>query len=281
LGRRYYSSRKGASSLTLEQLYSKLISLFSLFRKNDYFRGRAGITDTDDIPDGIRHEAAVALTFELFPLAEWAEPDVTEDHIFDALEFLHDYASKPDGWVKKHTDSGYYYYDYENYDDEAGRLEFRQKCNGFLADYKSGYEMADDGTIQSRGADGLQHILNADIIPFDEANVDSKVRRAISKWKGRHVTEADRLACIRELADVFEWLKKAKGLTSVLDRKDEDAIFDIANRFAIRHHNPDQKGNYDKPIWYSWVFHFYLATYHASVRLLLKKRTHATSAVKS
>jgi len=48
-------------------------------------------------------------------------------------------------------------------------------------------------------------------------------------------------------------------------------IFDLANNFAIRHHNPTQKSNYDKTIWYSWMFHFYLATYHAVIRLLIKK----------
>jgi len=101
--------------------------------------------------------------------------------------------------------------------------------------------------------------------------VDSKVRRAIAKWKGRHVTPADKKESIRELADVFEWLKKTKRLAAVLEGKDESAIFDLANNFAIRHHDPKQKVNYDLAIWYSWMFHFYLATYHATVRLLIKK----------
>jgi hypothetical protein len=82
---------------------------------------------------------------------------------------------------------------------------------------------------------------------------------------------SERKEAIRELADVFEWLKKTRDLGSVLDGKDESAIFDIANNFAIRHHNPKQKANYDRAIWYSWIFHFYLATYHAAIRLLVKK----------
>jgi hypothetical protein len=67
--------------------------------------------------------------------------------------------------------------------------------------------------------------------------------------------------------------KQANGaeIGTVLDGKDESAIFDLANNFAIRHHNPNQKANYDRAIWYSWIFHFYLATYHAAVRLLIKK----------
>ena len=29
--------------------------------------------------------------------------------------------------------------------------------------------------------------------------------------------------------------------------------FDIANNFAIRHHDPKQKTNYDQTIWYAWI----------------------------
>jgi hypothetical protein len=269
--RRYYSSRKkGLGSLTIEQLYSKLQNVYILFRDKDYFKGSAGITATE-VPDSIKCEAAVVLTFQPFPIAEWTKPDITEDHIFDAIEFLYDHVSKPGVLVSMTTDSNWQYYDYDGYDNEAGRSEFRRKVNSFLADYKSGYELAEDGTIQTLGTDGLQHILNAEITPYDEANVDSKVRRAIAKWKSRHVTPADKKESIRELADVFEWLKKTKHLAAVLDGKDESAIVDLANNFAIRHHDPGQKGNYDSAIWYSWIFHFYLATYHAAVRLLIKK----------
>jgi hypothetical protein len=168
------------------------------------------------------------------------------------------------------TDSNYSYQDYASYDERAGRAEFRERCNVFLADYKTGYELTEDGTILALGTGGLQYILDAQIVPYDEINVDSKVRGAIIKWRNRHLSLDERKEAIRELADVFEWLKKAKNLSTVLDRKDESAIFDIANNFAIRHHEPKQKSNYDQGIWYSWIFHFYLATYHASVRLLMK-----------
>ena len=131
--------------------------------------------------------------------------------------------------------------------------------------------MTEQGLVLALGAGGLQHILSAEIVPYDEANVDSKVRNAIAKWRNRHLALSDKRDAIRELADVFEWLKKTKNLAAVLDGKDESAIFDLANNFAIRHHNPKQKSNYDRAIWYSWIFHFYLATYHASIRLLIKR----------
>jgi hypothetical protein len=270
MSRRYYSSRKGAENLTLPQLYSKLQSVYTLYRDRDYLKGSAGITKME-VPDLIKRESEVALTFQLFPIAKWSETDVTEDHIFDAIEFLYDYVSKPGNWVSMTTETNFQYYDYDGYDVEAGRSDFRKKVNSFLVSYKSGYELSDDGTIETCGADGLQHILGAEIIPYDEANVDNRIHRAIAKWKGRHATLADKKEAIRELADVFEWLKKTKGLAQVLNRKDESALFDIANNFSIRHHNPEQKGEYDTAIWYSWIFHFYLATYHAAVRLLIKR----------
>ncbi|MCJ7484689.1 MAG: hypothetical protein MUQ25_00785 [Candidatus Aminicenantes bacterium] len=270
LPRRYYSSRTKPRSLTLEELYSKLQNLYLLFRDRDYFKARSGITQYN-LPDAITREAAIALTFQPFPIEGWSREDIAEDKIFDVFEFLYDRISKPEGWAWHTSDSGHNFEDYVGYDDEKGQEEFRKKVNAFLIDYKNGFELTEDGDVLASGEDGLQHILGADIIPYDEANVDSRVRNAIAKWRKRHLLISEKREAIHELADVFEWLKKTKRLGAVLDKKDESAIFDIANNFAIRHHNPRQKTEYDPAIWFSWMFHFYLATYHAVIRLLLRE----------
>ena len=270
MARRYYSSRTKPGRLTLGELYRKFANLYLLFRNRDFFKGKARITKID-LPDEIKHEAAIALTFQPFPIEKWPEEELAEDNVFDALEFLYDHVSKPGDLVRMTHDAGFQYDDYDGYDDEAGQEEFRNKANTFLADYKTGFELTKDGTVLAMGTEGLQHILDAEIIPFDEKNVDSKVRNAIAKWRNRHLSQSEKKEAIRELADVFEWLKKTKKLETVLDRKDESAIFEIANQFGIRHHDPKQKTNYDPTIWYSWIFHFYLATYHAAIRLLIKR----------
>jgi hypothetical protein len=270
MARRYYSSRNQLKSLTTDGVYWKLQHLYLLFRDRDYFKHKASITQRD-VPDWIQHEAGVALDFQPFPITKWTTETITEDHVFDAIEFLYDHVSRPGNWDAIDTGDGYPYYDWTEYDDEAGRAEFREKANAFLCDYESGFELTADGTILALGADGLQHILDAEIIPFDEANVDSKVRDAIKKWRNRHLDSVEKRKAIRELADVFEWLKKTQKLQQVLSRKDESALFEIANNFAIRHHDPNQKSNYDQSIWYSWIFHFYLATYHAVIRSLIKQ----------
>jgi len=272
----YRSARLGKHSLTVTQLYDRLQNVYRYFVERDYFK-EAGIT-TDELSFQLKCKAGALLPFELFPIFSWPESQITEDNLLDATEFLHEHAAKPGKLVSMSTSTGWNYEDYQDYDKQAGQDEFRTMVNSILESYKSGvYELAEDGRIETRGTGGLEHILNADVIPFDEENVDSKVRRAIAKWKSRHPTESDRRECIRELADVFEWLKKNKDLGAALDSKDESALFDLANNFAIRHHNPGQKRSYDKAIWFSWIFHFYLATYHASIRLLKRDRQTRTT----
>lgn len=141
-----------------------------------------------------------------------------------------------------------------------------------LADFGDRFELGEDGQIRANVTGGLEHIIGAQIVPFDEVNVDSQVRSAIAKWRKRHPTLQDKQEAIRLNADVFEWRKKAKHLEKALANKDESDLFNIANNFAIRHRHPAQKRNYDQSIWCNWIFDFYLATYHAAVRLLLKQQ---------
>ncbi len=269
--RRYYSSRSKPRTLDVKGLYSKTVHLYLFFRGKDYFKGKADITD-HYTPSNIEHIAAFSLGFQPFPISKWPDDQVTDAKVFDLIEFLYDYVAKPGELVDKVTSTNWQYQDYEDYDEVAGKEEFRAKVNSFLCDYPPGFELAPNGEILALGTDGLQYILDAQLPSFDEANVDQKVLGAIQKWRNRDLNPADRRQAVRELADVFEWLKKTQNLKDVLSRKDESAIFEIANGFSIRHHDPKQKREYDEDIWHAWMFHFYLATYHAVVRLLNRRQ---------
>jgi hypothetical protein len=80
--RRYYSSRNRPKNLTLEELYQKLQHLYLFFRDKDFFEGKAGITQSS-LPEAIKHEAALELDFQPFPVEKWSSENITEDHIFD------------------------------------------------------------------------------------------------------------------------------------------------------------------------------------------------------
>jgi hypothetical protein len=57
-----------------------------------------------------------------------------------------------------------------------------------------------------------------------------------------------------------------------ISSKDESDLFNIVNNFGIRHHNTKQKTNYDRNIWLSWMFYYYLATLHACLRIIKKQK---------
>lgn len=269
--RRYFSSRKGnRPPISIHQAYSQLDTLYALYRDMDYFYQKLGTGRRYGTSDQHKRLAFITLGFNAFPVRGWSYEDITEDHLFDVIEFLFDHVSKPSAW----TDPGY-----DSYDETAGKEEFRSAANSILADLGEGFELGEDGQVRANVTGGLEHIVGVQIVPFDEANVDCKVRLAIEKWRKRHLTLQDKKESIQLLADVFEWLKKAKHLEKVLSNKDESDLFNIANNFAIRHHQPTQKGNYNQSIWYSWIFHFYLATYHAAIRLLVKQQKSEKPAV--
>jgi hypothetical protein len=101
-------------------------------------------------------------------------------------------------------------------------------------------------------------------------NVAARVGTAKMKFRRYRSSDSDRRDAIRDLADVFEYLRPQ--LQEVLTNKDDKVLFNIANNFSIRHHNVQQQGTYDKTIWYSWMFHFYLASIHACLRFLEKQK---------
>lgn len=193
-----------------------------------------------------------------------------EDDLFDVIEFLFDHCTKPtDRYFHSFSDCGWHTNPtMETFDRKAGQAEFRAKLNPLLEAYGQGYELSAAGEVLALAEPGLAPLIDAPLPTPDADNVSVRVAAAQAKFRRHRSTDSDRRDAIRDLADVLEFLRPQ--LAGVLNKKDDAALFEIANRFAIRHHNPDQQGNYDKPIWYSWIFYFYLATIHAAVRFIEK-----------
>ena len=99
------------------------------------------------------------------------------------------------------------------------------------------------------------------------------IQSATRKFRARHSSDDDKRDAVRDLADALEYIRPS--VKEVLTRKDESALFEIANNFGIRHHNPRQHTNYDTKIWYRWMFYFYLSTLHAALRMIDRKEKDA------
>ncbi len=204
---------------------------------------------------------------DLWPIPEKL-PTYSEDDMFDVIEFLFDCASKPtDGIHHDYADCGWHYTDF---DEGTGRIEFRGEVNELLRDYSSGFEISQDGEILSLPAQGLESLIDAELPSYDSENVGDRVQSAIRQFRRYRSSLDDRRHAIKDLADVLEYLRPR--LKQVLSSKDEADLFELANRFGLRHHRLDQKTEYDKPVWYSWMFYYYLATIHAALRLIDKRQ---------
>jgi hypothetical protein len=276
--REYYSVRikKNLSGLRLDlaTLLKLFYSLYKDFEEKGYFQESFGYSCVD-------HDGHVAgtLGFNIGAMvlrklrkdnlwtidARWGQ--YSEEDLFDVIEFLFDYISKPiDGYYHDFNDCGMHYSKFEK---QSGQNEYRNEINELLKDYGDGYEISSDGEILSLADNGLQFLLEANLPRLDPDNVEKKIEAAILKFRRYRSSLDERKEAVRTLADVLEFLRPQ--LKEVLSSKDESDLFNIANNFAIRHHNPSQKTEYDQPIWLSWIFYFYLSTIHAGMRLIQKK----------
>ena len=190
----------------------------------------------------------------------------SEDDLFDVVELLYDHVSKPlEGSYHQFNNCGWHY---RTFDQSAGREEFRTQVNELLHDYGDGFELSEDGEILTSVEHGMGYLTQAQLPEYNPEKVEQRVEAAIRKFRRYRSSQGDRRDAIRDLADVLEFLRPT--LKKALTSKDEADLFNIANNFGIRHHNQDQKTDYDKAIWYSWMFYYYLATIHAALRLIKK-----------
>lgn len=254
------------------------VAVYELFENKGYFQERLGINCIDGYIDGSVGDVAL-YSFrklrrkDLFPI--WSrKDDLAEDEIFDLIEFLYDHVSQPvpsSGNYHSWNQCGYHYSEFIQ---GTAQEEFRAEINDLLRDYGDGFELSRRGEILSLPGGSLEPLLKASIPSADKANVTARVEAAVEKFRRRKSSVEDRRDAIRDLADVLEYLRPQ--LKKVLHSKDEADLFNIANNFGIRHHNEQQRLDYDRPIWLSWIFYFYLATIHAAVRLVEKSAASPT-----
>lgn len=277
--KKYYSVRtkKRSENLDIPTLKRLFVILFQNFEESGYFQEYFGYwcvdANTPDnwIPGKFGRDIEAKMFSLLLKENLWPIPgkikNYSEDDLFDVVEFLFDYISKPleeDGFYHSFSGCGWHY---SKFDPKNGQSEFQMKVNEILFDYSTGFQLDSNGQILVVGEKGLEDIFKSEI-PSRNKSIEEKVKEAVNRYRGSRSDLEERKIAIRELADVLEYIRpQAK---KVLTTKDESDLFNLANNFAIRHYNEEQKTNYNKNIWYSWMFYYYLSTIHALLRILKK-----------
>lgn len=273
----YYSIRSRKNKLGFIKLRKLFLDIYNHFRFKGYFDESFGyecsyysdVDDTDQYlnKDNLKIIFSNRLKKEgMWPVEEKGKKYKEED-LFDVIELLYDFISMPT--ARENCSMGNGEWHHSKFNKKQGRIEYRESINELLKDYRSGYNLTEDGQIVSAIETGFESLINEQIPALDPINVDPKIENAIKKFRLYRSSPEERRQSVRELVDVLEYLRPK--LESVLDKKDESDLFNIANNFGLRHHNESQKNNYDQDIWLNWMFYFYLSTIFAVIKLINKK----------
>jgi hypothetical protein len=272
--RKYWSERQGrgptAVPLDFERLKTLALTVIDELYEQGYFVELFGYhcVDADWVDGALGRSPERWFLVNLGRDNVWPYqqhgPRYEPDTFFDVLEAFHDLVSKPvEGWYHDYSGCGMHW---RTFDRGAGQESLRAQLNPLLERFEAPLEFAATGEIVAKVPSEMLGLLGAPIpASADEDLVTSRVEPAIALYRSRNSTKTDRRQAVRELADVLEALREE--IKEEMLPKDERELFHLANGFAIRHNNRDQRNDYDDAIWLSWAFYVYLATIHAVLRL--------------
>ena len=273
----YYSLRTGKNptgeNLDLTLLKRLFITIYEDFERRYYFQEAFGYScvDAGDVLGKLGSDIEAYMIRKLRKTGLWPITSSCENYgeedLFDVIEFLFDYVSKPTlGFYHQWNGCGWHY---SEFDKKSGQEEFRSELNQLLSGYGSGYELSTEGEILTLPETGMAPLLEAQLPKCDPENIKARVDNAVLKFRRYRSSIEEKGEAVRELANVLEFLRPK--LKDVITNKDESDLFNIANNFGIRHHNQKQKIDYDQSVWLPWMFYYYLATIHAVLILIENK----------
>lgn len=264
--RDYYAQRHGAQrdALTFEQLRRLVAALYAEYDEKAWFQWKMG-KDCVDAPRDLGAYVFDRLGADVWPFAQSIR-EMSEEWLFSVIEFLHEHSAAP-------TKTFYHQYyscgtHVEEADEDAGKHQFRDRINALLDRYAPAYELTPEGEVWTTAPTGLEDAVPE---PTSESAVDDRVASAMRAFRRYGATDDDKRHAIRDLADVLEHLRATVG--SQLPSKDEGDLFNIANNYGLRHHNQNQKLDYDRSIWLDWMFYSFLNAIQLATRVVNRMRS--------
>ena len=268
--RPYYSQRESSSASTSESslptIVSQVCSLVREYHDAHYFAETLGFEcagDSDDSESSPEQE----LEHRVGKPHLWSvEAEAwTESDLCDFIEVFHDLAARPTRrWFHGFADCGWHP---EAFSQRSGRALYRWRMNQLLDTTTLELRLAetgeDTGRMVRRVPGELGRLIEDTL--SEHTPTDDPVAHAIALFRDRDGTRQDRRSAIVAPAGVLE--ERRKLLKDRLLTKDEQALFEIANQYNIRHRRADQHRDYG-PEYLEWIFYWYLATVQLTDRLL-------------
>ncbi|MEU1128138.1 hypothetical protein ABZ371_32275 [Streptomyces sp. NPDC005899] len=222
---------QGGRAAAARQDFARLIGEFA---DNGYLAevfGERCVDGYDDLPDAskvIERRLGIA---DLWPLA----PETWDENTFYGLiEVLHDLVSRPrTRHYHSFSNCGWHHSEFHN---GSARVLYRWKVNQLLREAGIEYELAAEGedlgrlvAITDDARSQLVHRALNDSPP----DIAAEVRHAIALFRGRDTPVEVKRSAVFNLGRILE--DRRDLLKTHLLKKDEGALFQIANQFDLRH----------------------------------------------
>ncbi|ABW12215.1 hypothetical protein Franean1_2792 [Parafrankia sp. EAN1pec] len=269
--RPYWSERRAGTSpdrAGLRATARQFIDIVSHLNNHGYFEqafGKDCVDDPSEIDPSAVIERAIGAA-DLWPLT----PDRLAQNIdvfCDVVEVLHDLVARPRSrGLHDYDGCGWHYRDFSP---ATGRVVYRWRVNGLLERSDLGLHLADEGEDVGRlvtSTDPARSDLLSRMAQRESPAAD-RLRHAISLYRARHADEHTKRSAVVVLSGVLE--ERRQLIKDELLSKDEGDLFTIANKFAIRHQNEQQKTDYSAE-FLDWIFWWYLATIELTDHLLAR-----------
>lgn len=279
--RRYYPQRhrlasERSRSDRLNQFAREWVWLIERYLDNGYLDVIAP-RDCIDAPDQEPEADVFNRVFRerlgadgLWPL----DASMNHDTLFGTVEVIHDIVARPrQRMYHSYNGCGWHYSEFAL---EPARGLYRRDVNTLLDPLELGLELAGAGedagrivqTSDEARTDLVDRALTAETPQRDE------VQHAIALFRSRDASREDRRSATVALARVLE--PRRPLIKARLVKRDEGALFQIANEFDLRHRDAKQYLDYGLE-FQEWIFWWYLSTVQLTNDLLARQdRVHAT-----
>ncbi len=255
-----------ASSLDPKREFARTVAEFE---SNGYLVeafGEECVDDHRDLPDAaevIERRLGIAGLWPLAP-ADW-----DEDTFYGLVEVFHDLVSRPRArWFHSWNECGWHHSEFHA---SPGQTLYRWKVNAILHRANTGYELAAEGEDLGRlvgHTDDARSQLVQRVLRTPVPGTAERIEHAVALFRGRLASAEEKRSAIVALAGILE--ERRQLIRDDVGRQDEGALFEIANRYHLRHRRADQRGQYDAA-FLDWIFWWYLATVELTNRLIAER----------
>lgn len=219
--------------------------------------------DYSELPDvGLAIRRATKLDLP-WPLETTVDKEFLPDAaLYSLIEYFHDQAQRPQwSWEHNWNNCGLHY---EDFTGPSGQAIYRWRVNTLLEAHDVPLRLGSTGEEQGRLIRHFRSPLDelaAEQVALRVDNPGDEVAHAVRMYRMRDATLPNKRAAINLLAREME--PKRRTIERKISSSDASDLFQIANKFNIRHRDKAQKSDYGEE-FLDWIFWTYLAT----VRLL-------------